>query len=160
MEQFEWKDTFGKTPQSFHKRVQNTLDGLPEKKEPHIMMKSKFTIKKAVVLSLAAALAIGTTVFAAGKITTTMGSSSKSTEFHTLPTAAELKEKCGFDTKYVSNFSNGYTFDSGNVIDTSAYDDDKNKVAATKELDLSYKNQDATVSLSVSGSILDDMSTA
>jgi len=157
MERSEWKNIFEKTPQSFHTRVQSTLAGLPER-ETISMKKTKFTLKKAAVFAIVAVLAVGSSVFAASKMTSVVSSSDNRNDFTTLPSASEIREKCGFTSKYVTAFSNGYTFASGNIGNVAGYDDDKNKTGAAKNLYITYKNQDSTVELSITGMVTEDLS--
>lgn len=158
MERSEWKEIYEKMPQSFHTRVQSTLSGLPEKEEIHV--KKKLTFKKAAIFALVAVLAVGSSVFAASKMTSIVSSSDHRNDFKTFPSAEEVREKCGFASKYVTSFSNGYVFDNGNIGNIAGYDDDKNKTGSAKQMFLEYKNQSSTVDLSISGMITDDMSTA
>lgn len=159
MEQFNWEQVFEKTPQSFHKTVQSTLNALPNKKENRLMKSSKMSFKKAAIISMVATLAIGTTVFATGKISVITQSTKSTADFHTLPTSKEVEKSCGVSYQLLETFSNGYQFDSGNYIELNGMDDSNKKVDQVKGINLEYQKENENVSFSMNPEIEDALDT-
>lgn len=159
MEQFNWEQVFEKTPQSFHNTVKSTLNALPEKKEIRQMKSSKMSFKKAAILSIAATLAIGTTVFATGKISVITQSTSSTADFHTLPTTKDLEKSCKVSCQLLETFSNGYQFKSGSYTQLNGMDDNNNKVSQAKGIDLIYQKENEKISFSLNPEVEDSLDT-
>ena len=116
MNAYNWNNTFPDMPKSFKNKVNETLSSLPEKKENDEMENIKpckrGSIRKKIIITLAATMVIGTTVFAAGKagkIQSIYGSSSAIPIYTTIPTVEQVKNDFKFNPKLVDKFDNGYT---------------------------------------------------
>ena len=117
-----------KAPQGFHKRLVQTLDSLPERKEG-ISMKRKTLTK--LLIAAAVVTVMAATVIAGGRMLMISAHSYHGDDYYELPTAAWAKEKIGAEPKLIAEFSNGYTFDH-------------------VTLDLTYRKADESVELSLS----------
>ena len=99
---------------------EKTRDRILEKSKPanyrkgDSFMKSK---KKVAIIAVAATFILGATAFAvSNKITLTYSIASGTPEYTELPKEQQLIEDLGYAGDMVKEFSNGYTFDEGNVV--------------------------------------------
>lgn len=110
-----------------------------------------FTMKKIAILAACLCLLLSTGAFAAGKIFTYTSHSYLSGDDYSTnwKDVDSLKKKAGIDTAVKKEFSNGYKFDSVNIINTSADDESGNSVKSFKELDITYKKGKADINLTI-----------
>lgn len=143
MDKNNLEKAFPDIPESFKNKLRETLNSLPDKEEMDEMENKKIykkgSIKKKIVLALVAAMAIGTTVFAAGgKISYVKSHGSNIPSYKTIPTAERVNKDLGVNPKLVKEFHNGYVFKSGHTLENEGVDDKGNSVAKTKSLDFIY----------------------
>lgn len=153
MDNYNWNNTFPDTPKSFKNKVSATLNSLPDQKEndemENIKINKKGSFKKRVIIALVATMAIGTTVFAAGKIFSITSHGSNIPTYTTIPTVEQVKNDLGFNPKLVKEFDNGYKFANGYTTNDEGFDVKGNSVAKTKTLDFTYKKGNDKLSLSM-----------
>lgn len=137
-----------KAPLGFHKRLVQTLDSLPERKEG-ISMKRKTLTK--LLIAAAVVTVMAATAIAGGRMLMVSSHSYKGDEYQKLPTAAWAKEKIGAEPKLIAEFSNGYTFDHGNIVENEITTEGNNKTQSHASLDLTYQKAGESVELSLSG---------
>ena len=150
------------TPQSFKNMVRDTLDNLPEKRGNSEMedrkVYKKVSAKKKIIAALVATMALGTTVFAAGKILSIVGNSSNIPIYTDMPTDKEVKEDFGFEPKLVDKFSNGYVFENGYTTNYEGIDEEGSSLEKSKTIDFVYKNGKDKINLSMQEGILGEKS--
>ncbi len=107
-------------------------------------MKSK---KKIALIAVAATLVMGITVFAAsGIILQWFSSSSSIPDYETLPTAEQIVSDIGYEAVAIDEFSNGYKFDNGSIIDNALADETGNVAEKFKSVMFRYeKDGDAVI---------------
>jgi hypothetical protein len=153
MSNYDWNNAFPNTPKSFRDKVSATLSSLPDQKEKGKMenkkIYNKVSFKKKVIIALVATMVVGTTVFAAGKISSIISSSSNIPTYRTMPTAEQVKKDFKFSPKLVEKFDNGYTFADGYVVNNEGRDDKGNSEVKTKSLDFTYTKGKDKLSLSM-----------
>lgn len=98
------------------------------------------SLKKAGIIAAAACLLVGTTVFAAGKITSTVTGHNR-TEFSDFSKINKAMDKAGFKISVVEDFSNGYSFSKATVQDTKGLDDEYNEVMSYNQINVEYVNE-------------------
>lgn len=147
-----FKNSFPNTPNNFRNRVRTTLNSLPEKEE-YIKMDRKIyknkSFKKKLVVAVAATFVLGTTAFAAGKLSSIVGSTSNIPTYKNMPSAEMVNEDFGFTPKLVDKFENGYEFKSAHTSNNEGYDDAGNSFGKSKALTMFYKNGTAEISIAV-----------
>lgn len=145
MKEQEIKNTMNKIQISdeMQNRILEKVRKADYRKEDHYM-KSK---KKISLIAIAAALALGVTVFAASGIVTTWFSSSSSIpEYKSLPSAKQVKSDIGYEPVLIGEFENGYTFKEGSVINNKHVDESGNSVEKFKSVSFKYeKNGDRVI---------------
>ncbi|MEW9094628.1 MAG: hypothetical protein AB2417_06050 [Clostridiaceae bacterium] len=137
MDNFNWNNTFPDTPKNFKNKVSATLNSLPDQKENYEMRNMK-SFKKRIMIGLVAAMVIGTTVFAAGKVFVINSHGSNIPTYTAIPTVEQVKDDLGFNPKLVKEFDNGYAFKGGYTIDNEVADENGNSVEKTKSLSFAY----------------------
>ncbi len=137
-----------KAPQGFHKRLVQTLDSLPERKDG-IPMKRKHLTK--LLIAAAVVTVMAATVIAGGRMLMITGHSYHGDDYQELPTAAWAGEKIGAEPKLTEEFSNGYTFDHGGITQNEITTEGNNKTQPYTSLDLTYQKADESVELSLHG---------
>lgn len=146
------KNTFPNTPNNFKNRVRTTLDSLPEKEE-YIKMERKtyknISFKKRVVVAVAATFVLGTTAFAAGKLSSIVGSTSNIPTYKNIPSVELINKDFGFTPTLVEKFENGYEFKSGHTSNNEGYDEEGNSVGKSKALTMFYKKAKSEISITV-----------
>jgi len=132
MNKNNWNNIFPDPPESFHNKVSNTLNCLPDKEEISEMnnrsMFRKIPLKRGVMIALIATLAVGTTVFASGKIASIVGSSSVIPTYYSMPSADKINKDFEFEPKLVEKFDTGYEFKSGHKVKNEIFDDKGNSL--------------------------------
>ena len=145
MKEHELKNTMSKIQISdeIQNRILEKAKKANYRKEGHYM-KSK---KKISLIAIAAALALGVTVFAAnGIVTTWFSSSSSNPEYKSLPSAEQVKSDIGYEPVLIDTFENGYTFKDGSVINNNLADESGNSVEKFKSVSFDYeKNGDKVI---------------
>lgn len=156
MDNYNWNNVFLGTPKSFKNRVNATLNCLPDQNEDDKMGNKKIykkgSFKKRFMIALVATMIVGTTVFAAGKISsitsiTSTSPGSKIPTYTTIPTVEQVKKDLKFNPKLVNKFDNGYTFGNGSIVNNEGRDDKGNSVRKTKSLDFTYTKGNDKLSL-------------
>ena len=103
--------------------------------------KGEFKMKKRFVLVAAAALVLSAGVFAAGKITGTISSSSSHYNYTNYTDMAKAEKKAGFDAYAPENLGD-YKFDGITMENIADIDDAGTKLNKRKAIDVDYKNAD------------------
>lgn len=153
MDNYNWNNVFSDTPKSFKSKVSATLSSLPDQKEDDKMenkrIYKKGSFKKRFMIALVATMIVGTTAFAAGKISSITSTShgSKIPDYITIPTVEQVKKDFKFNPKLVNKFDNGYTFANGCIVNNQGTDDKGNSVGKTKSLDFTYTKGNDKLSL-------------
>lgn len=153
MNKNNWNNAFPDAPDSFKNKVRSTLDSLPEKKgygemEDKIICK-KVSFKKKIVVALAATFVLGTTAFAAGKLTSITSHSSNLGGYKSMPTIEHVTKKFGFTPVLVDEFENGYKFIGGHSADMEGLDDSGNVLGKSKALYIEYASGEDNVYLTI-----------
>ncbi|WP_333860515.1 hypothetical protein [Clostridium sp.] len=158
MNNYNWNNAFPDTPESFKNKVEITLNSLPDEKENDKMINKKVSIRKKIIVALAAAMILGTTAFAAGKVFFINSQGSNIPTYTTMPTVKQVNDDLGFNPKLVKEFDNGYTFASGYTVNNEGTDEKGNSVAKTKSLDFTYTKGNDKLSLSMENGRLGERS--
>ena len=146
----------------FDKYIKNELNKSVEDSSPSDYLKNKidleinsqgekgeFKMKKRFVLVAAAALVLSVGVFAAGKITGTLASSTSFYNYTNYTDMAKAEKKAGFET-YAPESLGDYKFDGIRMVDMADVDDTGAKLNKRKAIDVNYKNDAGDrVSLSI-----------
>ncbi|MEG1284824.1 MAG: hypothetical protein RSD22_03720 [Romboutsia sp.] len=144
MNKNNWNNVFPDAPDSFKNRVRSTLDNLPDKKGYGEMedkkVYKKVSFKKKMVVALAVTFVLGTTAFAAGKLTSITSHSSNLGGYKSMPTVEHVTKKFGFTPVLVEEFDNGYKFKSGYSSDMEGLDESGNVLGKSKSLSIEYAN--------------------
>ncbi|WP_019138957.1 hypothetical protein [Peptoniphilus timonensis] len=138
----------------FDKYIKNELNKSVEDSSPSDYLKNKidleinsqeekgeFKMKKRFVLVAAAALVLSAGVFAAGKITGTISSSSSHYNYTNYTDMAKAEKKAGFETYAPENLGE-YKFDGITIDNIADIDDTGAKLNKRKGIDVDYKNAD------------------
>ena len=164
MNAYNWNNIFADIPKSFKSKVNETLSSLPEKEENEMKNLKPYkrgSMRKKIIIILAATMVIGTTVFAAGKagkIQSIYGSSSAIPTYTTIPTVEQVKNDFKFNPKLVDKFDNGYTFADGYTDNQKGVDENGNTVKKTKSLDFTYTKGNDKLYLSMENGMLEERS--
>lgn len=138
----------------FDKYIKNELNKSVEDSSPSDYLKNKidleinsqgekgeFKMKKRFVLVAAAALVLSVGVFAAGKITGTISSSSSQYNYTKYTDMTKAEKKAGFDA-YAPESLGDYKFDGITMVNMADMDDTGAKLNKRKAIDVNYKNDD------------------
>ncbi|RDY22482.1 signal peptide protein [Romboutsia maritimum] len=162
MKNYNWNNAFSDTPESFKNKVRVTLNNLPDQKEigemENMKLCKKASFKKRIIVAVVATMALGSTVFAAGKIFSIVGSSSNIPTYTSIPTEKQINDDFGFNPKLVKEFNNGYKFISGHTVYNEGLDEKGNSVAKTKSLDFNYEKGNDKLSLYIENGMLGERS--
>jgi hypothetical protein len=162
MNNHNWNNAFPDTPRSFKNKVSLTLNNLPDKKEHGEMenrkIYNKVSFKKRITVTLAAIFVLGTTAFAAGKISSLVSGSSNIPTYTTIPTEKQVNDDFGFNPKIVEKFENGYAFENGYTVKIEGLDEKGNSVGKTKSLKVTYKKDNDIVNLCIENKMLGEKS--
>lgn len=100
-------------------------------------MKSK---KKIPLIAIAAALALGITVFAVTENISNWYSSSRSApEYKALPTERQCMKDIGYTPTLIDTFENGYSFNDGSIVNNNLTDENNNSVEKFKSVMFRYE---------------------
>ncbi|MDU3457027.1 MAG: hypothetical protein E7F47_03910 [Peptoniphilus harei] len=137
----------------FDKYIKNELNKSVEDSSPSDYLKNKidleinsqgekgeFKMKKRFVLVAAAALVLSVGVFAAGKITGTISSSSSQYNYTNYTDIAKAEKKSGFDA-YAPESLGDYKFDGITMVNMADMDDTGAKINKRKAIRVTYKNE-------------------
>ena len=141
----------------FDKYIKNELNKSVEDSSPSDYLKNKidleinsqgekgeFKMKKRFVLVAAAALVLSVGVFAAGKITGTISSSTSFYNYTNYDDMAKAEKKAGFDA-YAPESLGDYKFDGITMVNMADMDDTGAKLNKRKGIDVDYKNADGDI---------------
>lgn len=106
--------------------------------------KGEFKMKKKFVLVAAAALVLSVGVFAAGKITGTISSSTSYYNYTNYTDMAKAEKKAGFDVEAPESLGE-YKFDGITMDNIADIDDTGAKLNKRKAIDVDYKNADGDI---------------
>lgn len=104
--------------------------------------KGEFKMKKrklAIIAVAAALLSVG--VFAVGRITGSIASSTSHYNYTTYEDVEKAEEKVGFDAIIPEELKGGYEFDGIYMVDVADLDDEHNEFNKRKTIDVTYKNE-------------------
>ena len=127
-------------PAGILRLVENKSAGFTERKNKMIRAKRW----KAVLLAAAAVLILTVGAYAAnGKVTSVFGSgpSYEFPTYRTLPSAERCRKDVSFDAVLIRAFTNGYTFQSGSVVENKMMDEDNLPVEEYKSLNFRYEKE-------------------
>lgn len=102
--------------------------------------KGEFRMKKRFVLVAVFALVLSLGVYAAGKITGTISSSSNKYDYTVYTDLAKAEKKAGLEVYAPENLGD-YKFDGITIIDTADVDESGAKLNKRKAMDVNYKKQ-------------------
>lgn len=158
MNKKDLNNIFLDTPESFKKRVRTTLNNLPENEEVYNMENKKLYkgssfIKKSAAV-IAATFILTTSVFALGKVTSLVGTSSIIPTYKTIPSNEKINSDLGFTPNVVEKFENGYEFKDGHILKKKALDENKEVVGKSKGVSFEYKKNNGTLMLFMEGKML------
>lgn len=138
----------------FDKYIKNELNKSVESSSPSDYLKNKidleinsqgekgeFKMKKRFVLVAAAALVLSVGVFATGKITGTISSSTSFYNYTNYADMAKAEKKAGFDA-YAPESLGDYKFDGITMDNIADIDETGAKLNKRKAIDVDYKNAD------------------
>lgn len=138
----------------FDKYIKNELNKSVEDSSPSDYLKNKidleinsqgekgeFIMKKRFVLVAVAALVLSVGVFAAGKITGTISSSTSYYNYTNYTDIAKAEKKAGFDVEAPESLGE-YKFDGITMENMADIDDTGAKLNKRKAIDVDYKNAD------------------
>ncbi|MCC0645196.1 MULTISPECIES: hypothetical protein [unclassified Clostridioides] len=154
-------NSFPKAPESFHNRLNKTLNSLPEREENYNMINNKthkspfkLSFKKSLIATLAVTLLLSTTALAVGEISSLFSSTSNKATYTSVPTTEQVKKDFKFAPNIVSEFSNGYKFKGGYIEKEKGLDKQGNILGELKSLNIKYENGNDEISLKTSNNIL------
>ena len=141
----------------FDKYIKNELNKSVESSSPSDYLKNKidleinsqgekgeFKMKKRFVLVAAAALVLSVGVFATGKITGTISSSTSFYNYTNYTDMAKAEKNAGFDA-YAPESLGDYKFDGITMDNIADIDDAGSKLNKRKAIDVDYKNADVDI---------------
>lgn len=103
-------------------------------------MKKTGKFSKYIAVAATMCLLIPAGIFAAGKVSYYMSSSSPETASKSWAELEKMEKKAGIETDALEAFSNGYEFEECNIRSTDALDDNGNKMFDMNEVDVTYSN--------------------
>lgn len=145
MKKIDWDKAFGECPEEFHNSVNSALSKISNREEKNM---SRISLKKKVIITAAAVMAIGVTAVAAGKVASITGHSYLDDMVYSIEEIQAESDKENFDVKYPETLG-GYVFEKGLVGEGDAADEEGNKIRDYNFLNLDYVNGDKHASLYV-----------
>ncbi len=129
------------SPSAQRRILSKSLTWDQRKEQNHMVAK-----KKIGLLAAAAVMILGITVFAAsGAISVIIGGSREKPDYTALPSEQTCIEDAGFTPILLETFSNGYTFDNGNVIQNTGQDEQGKPVESFRSFLFRYTKADGEV---------------
>ena len=138
---------------NFDEYIKDKLEKSVENSAPSTYLKNKidleinsqgekgaFKMKKKLILVVAAALVLSVGVFAAGKITGSISSSTSYYNYTNYTDLAKAEKKAGFDAYAPENLGE-YKFNGIRMVDLEDVDDTGAKLNKRKAIDVDYKKQ-------------------
>lgn len=117
-------------------RTKQLLLSQSQKRKELFFMKQ--TPKKRIAIIATLLCMTTVTVFGAGKVASISSHSSSIPEYKTIPTTKQLEKKLGFIPDIPQNLGETYPFESANIANDKAYDDNGNVVSKYKTLNVYY----------------------
>ena len=99
-----------------------------------------WTFRKSVAAVAICCLLIGTGVFAAGRIASVVSHGSSEPAVTKYEKIDELEAEAGFTMRTEEEFSNGFVFTGGGIVDTEGQDEQGNGLSSWKMISLTYRN--------------------
>lgn len=97
MKKIDWDKAFGECPEEFHNSVNSALSKISNREEKNM---SRISLKKKVIITAAAVMAIGVTAVAAGKVASITGHSYLDDMVYSIEEIQAESDKENFDVKY------------------------------------------------------------
>ena len=125
-------------------------DDLITEAENSVKLVKHLKISKIAAVAAAAVMLLSLSVWAANVLITSRGAqSSNIPTYNSVPTAETLQDDIGISPKILNNFSNGYTFDSGYIVENEDYSEDGRIFESYKSLNCHYKRNEDMISLDI-----------
>ena len=99
-----------------------------------------WTFRKSAAAVAICCLLIGTGVFAAGRIASIVSHGSSEPRITEYEKIDELEAEAGFKVRTKENFTNGFVFTGGGIVDTEGQDEQGNGLSSWKMISLTYRN--------------------
>ena len=99
-----------------------------------------WTFRKSAAAVVMCCLLIGTGVFAAGRIASVVSHGSSEPRVTEYAKIDELEAEAGFTMRTKEDFSNGFAFTGGGIVDTEGQDEQGNGLSSWKMISLTYRN--------------------
>lgn len=100
----------------------------------------KWTARRLVSAAAICCLLIGTSVFAAGRLVSITSHSSSEPSITEYEKIDKLEAEAGFEMRTKEDFTNGFVFTGGGIVDTEGQDEQGGTISSWKMISLSYKN--------------------
>lgn len=134
-------------------------DDLITEAENSVKLVKHIKISKIAAVAAAAVMLLSLSVWAANVLITSRGAqSSNIPSYNSVPTAETLQDDIGISPKILNIFSNGYTFDSGYIVENEDYSEDGKVFESYKSLTCYYNNNEYKLSLNIDQSIAGNQS--
>lgn len=125
-------------------------DDLITEAENSVKLVKHLKISKIAAVAAAAVMLLSLSVWSANVLITSRGAqSSNIPTYNSVPTAETLQDDIGISPKILNNFSNGYTFDSGYIVENEDYSEDGRIFESYKSLNCHYKRNEDMISLDI-----------
>ena len=117
--------------------VHNKIGSVTPERRKRPMLKSKKL--RTVLIAAIAVMALSVSAFAASGVIASWNSHSRSRpEYETLPTAEQTVKDAGYAAKLIKEFSNGYAFHEGSLVDNDFVDEGGHNVENFKSFTFTY----------------------
>lgn len=134
-------------------------DDLITEAENSVKKVKHIKLSKIAAVAAAAVMLLSLTVWAANIIVTSRtGHSSNIPSYYSIPSIETLQNDIGISPNILNKFSNGYTFDSGYIVDNEDYSEDGKVFESYKSLNCKYKRNEYMISLEIDKSITGNQS--
>ncbi len=111
-----------------------------EKQTGGIKHMRNWTVKRWAAAVAICCLMIGTGVFAAGRIASIVSHGSSEPSVTDYEKIEKLEAEAGFTMRTEEDFTNGFVFTGGGIVETEGQDEQGNGLSSWKMVNLSYKN--------------------
>jgi hypothetical protein len=126
-------------PEIPDERMNQNLKRAMEEKEMKKNEKSIWGVKKAVLLTAACCLLVGSIAVASSGEIISLVSGGNRQGYESFQMLDEARERAGFTFHALEQFQNGYTFSEMNVYDTNGLDEEGNVLETYKDVSLYYE---------------------
>ena len=117
--------------------VHNKIGSVKPERRKRPMLKSKKV--RTILIAAIAVMALSVSAFAASGVITRWNSHSWSrAEYETLPTVEQTVKDVGYAAKLIEEFSNGYTFQAGSIVDNDLVDEGGHSAESFKSFNFTY----------------------